>query len=86
MLGVFLQQDRGWNKSFGMVTWESKYDVGRPETCKDPKNISDEAILCTFFKVFDYNIIFWFSILSNPKSLEKIKTAFEEIALQPHRF
>ena len=44
----------GWNKSFGRVTWKSKYDVGRPETCKDPKNITDLAILCTFL-VFDYN-------------------------------
>ena len=42
----------GWNKSFGRVTWESKYDVGRPETCKDPKNITDEAILCTFLSVW----------------------------------
>ena len=30
--------------------------IGRPETCKDPKNISDEAILRTFFKACDYNI------------------------------
>ena len=35
------------NNSFGWVTWEGKYDVGRPETCKEPKNITDEAILRT---------------------------------------
>ena len=62
----------GWNKSFGRVTWESKYDVGRPETCKDPKNITDEAILCTFLKVFDYIYIYIyiyiFSFKKKPKS------------------
>ena len=47
----FYSRIAGWNKSFGRVTWESKYDVGRPETCKDPKN-TDEAILCTFLSVW----------------------------------
>ena len=31
------------NNNFGRVAWESKYDAGRPETCKDPKNITDPA-------------------------------------------
>ena len=43
-----------WNISLGKVAWESKYDIGRPEICKDPKNITDEAILRTLW-VFDYN-------------------------------
>ena len=52
----------GWNNSFGRVTWENKYDVGRPETCKDPKNIT-EAILCTFLSVwlqiYIYILLVW---------------------------
>ena len=42
------------NNSFIRVTWESKYDVGKPETCKDPKNITNEVILNTLW-VRDYN-------------------------------
>ena len=48
---IFYCRIAGWNKSIGRITWESKYDVGRLETCKDPKNITDEAILCTFLSV-----------------------------------
>ena len=47
MLGVFFTAGSPAGTKVS-VTWESKYDVGRPETCKDPKNITDEAILCTF--------------------------------------
>ena len=46
---IFYCRIAGWNNSFGRVAWESKYDVGRPETCKDPKNITDEAIERIFF-------------------------------------
>ena len=36
-----------WNNSFDRVAWESKYDGGRTETCKNPKIITNEAILYT---------------------------------------
>ena len=41
----------GWNNSFGRVAWESKYDVGKPKTSKDPKNITEKVILRTFLSV-----------------------------------
>ena len=36
------------------VAWENEYNVGRLETCKDPQNITDEAIQFTLW-VYDYN-------------------------------
>ena len=42
------------NNSFGKVAWENKYDFGKPETCKNPRNITNEVILRTLW-VCDYN-------------------------------
>ena len=44
---TFHYRSTWWDNSFSGVAWESKYDVGKPETCKDPKNTTDEAILLT---------------------------------------
>ena len=45
------------NNNFSRVAWASKYEVGRPETSKDPKNITDEVILHTLW-VCDYKYIY----------------------------
>ena len=53
-----------WNNSFGRVTWEGKYDVGRPKICKDPKNITDKAILYTLW-VCGYYIYMYILVISS---------------------
>ena len=44
---IFKTATRSMVNQHFTVAWESKYDVRKPETCENPKNITDEAILCT---------------------------------------